>query len=99
MHGDVVGPVALDFILWLIPARMVCVSLEVNVARVHLSDRSADVPCLRIPGYVIADLEIPFDGIPPLIEVTVVPRAARLRSRPPCRRDDPLELNLLFQTV
>src|SRR2546429_8611806 len=57
MHGDVVGLVALDFILWLILARVVCVPFVINIFGVHLDDRPGDVSSLRVPGHVIADLE------------------------------------------
>src|SRR5256886_16918852 len=57
MHGDVVGLVALDFILWLILACVVRVPFVINIFGVHLDDRPGDVSSLRVPGHVIADLE------------------------------------------
>src|SRR5437763_3489949 len=57
MHGDVVGLVARDFILWLILACVVRVPFVLNIFRVHLDDRPGDVSSLRVPGHVIADLE------------------------------------------
>src|SRR5205823_941201 len=57
MHGDVVGLVALDFILWLILACVVNVPFVINIFGVHLDDRPGDVSSLRVPGHVIADLE------------------------------------------
>src|SRR5689334_10276422 len=57
VHRDVVGFVALDFILWLILARVVGVPFIVDVLGVHLDDRSADVPSLRVPDHVIADFK------------------------------------------
>src|SRR5205809_7688526 len=58
VQGDVVGLVALDFILWLSLARVVGVPFVINVFTVHLDDPPDDVPSLRVPGYVIAHLEI-----------------------------------------
>src|SRR5438309_12072166 len=68
MHGDVVGLVALDFILWLILARVVGVPFVIKAFRVHIDDRPADVPGLRVPGHVIADLECSLhDGSPRVV--------------------------------
>src|SRR5437773_10268147 len=58
VQGDVVGLVALDFILWLSLARVVGVPFVINVFRVHLDDFPADVPSLRVPGYVIVHFEL-----------------------------------------
>src|SRR6266566_4406115 len=58
MHGDVVGLVTLDFILWLILACVVRVPFVINIFGVHLDDRPGDVSSLRVPGHVIADLEL-----------------------------------------
>src|SRR5207247_3080179 len=58
VQGDVVGLVALDFILWLRLARVVGVPFVVNVFCVRLDDYPADVPSLRVPGHVLAYLEL-----------------------------------------
>src|ERR1043166_7674177 len=55
MHGNVVGLVTLNFILWLILARVVDVPFVINVCGVHLDDRPADVSGLGVPGYTIAE--------------------------------------------
>src|SRR5437667_11928698 len=67
VQGDVLGLVALDFILWLSLTRVVGVPFVINVFRVHLDDCPADVPSLRVPGYVIAHLELSLHDGPPRI--------------------------------
>src|SRR5438874_11307240 len=67
VQGDVIGLVALDFILWLSLARVVRVPFVINVLHVHLDDSPADVPSLRVPGYVIAHLELSLHDGPPRI--------------------------------
>jgi len=57
VHRNVVGHIALDFILRVGGARVVRISLVINVFRVHPYDLAADVPTLRVPGYLIADFE------------------------------------------
>ena len=57
MHRDVVGLVALDFILWIILARVMGMPLVIGVFGVHLDDLAADMAGLRVPGHVIADFE------------------------------------------
>jgi hypothetical protein len=48
MHRDVVGLVALDFILRIFLARVVCITFVSNIFCVHLNDPAADVPGLRV---------------------------------------------------
>jgi hypothetical protein len=57
VHRDMVGLVALDFILRVFLDRVVCIPFLSNIFGVHLNDLAADVPGLRIPGHVIADLK------------------------------------------
>lgn len=57
MHGDMIRPVALDFILRLIPGGMTRVALVVRILRMDLDDPAADMPGLGIPGDVIALFE------------------------------------------
>src|SRR5512135_630343 len=67
MHGDVVGLVALDFILRIILARVVQMPLEINIFCMHLGDLAADLPGFRVPGHMITDLEfLRHDGSPPI---------------------------------
>jgi hypothetical protein len=68
MHRDVVGLAALDFILRIILARVMSVSLVVNVFGMHFDDLAADMAGLRVPGHVIADFE-PFRHYEPPIAV------------------------------
>jgi hypothetical protein len=50
--------IALDLILRVIRARVMCVALVVNVFGVHPYDFPADPTDLGIPAYVIADFKI-----------------------------------------
>src|SRR5262245_1172776 len=58
VQGDVVGLLALDLVLRVVLARMVDVSLPVHVFRMHLDDPAADASGLRVPGHMIAHLEL-----------------------------------------
>jgi hypothetical protein len=68
MHRYVFGLVALDFILRIILARVMSVSLVVDVFGMHFDDLAADMAGLRVPGHVIADFE-PFRHHEPPIAV------------------------------
>src|ERR1044071_1539644 len=57
VQGDMVGLVALDLVLRLVPAGMVDIALVVHVLGVHPDDAAADPPGLGIPADVIAALE------------------------------------------
>jgi hypothetical protein len=57
VHRNVLGPATPDFILWIVIARMVHVSLIYDVTCMHLDDRAADLTGLRVPGHPIADFE------------------------------------------
>ena len=57
VHCDVVGLVALDFILRIFLAGVVRISFVVDIFYVHLDDLAADMSGLRIPCHVIADFE------------------------------------------
>src|SRR5450759_3540554 len=68
VHCDMVGFVALDFILWIIGTRVVRVSLVIRIFCMNLDDLAADVTGLRVPGHVIANFEIcSHDGISSVI--------------------------------
>jgi len=67
VYRDVVGLVALDFILGLFLARVVCIPFVIDIFCVHLNDRAADVPGLRVPCHMITDAKFPrHAGLPPL---------------------------------
>jgi hypothetical protein len=68
MHRDVVGLVTLDFILWLILACMMRVPLVINIFCMHPDDSSADVSSFRVPGHVIANLELARNDGSPLMD-------------------------------
>jgi hypothetical protein len=57
MHRDVIGLAALDFILRIVLARVMGISLVIDVVRMNFDDRAADMAGFRIPGHVIADFE------------------------------------------
>lgn len=70
MHCNMVSLIALDLILRIIFAGMMRVPLVVEIFRMHLDDPAADVPGLRIPGDVIAELEFLWhDGLPPVFRL------------------------------
>jgi hypothetical protein len=68
MHRDVFGLAALDFILRIIFARVVSVSLVINVLCMHFDDRAADMASLGVPRHLIAHFE-PFRHHKPAITV------------------------------
>lgn len=78
VERDVVGLVALDFILWRVLARVMGVTLVSNVSCVHPDDRAANVPGLGVPGHMIANFEsLCHDGTPPELRAPAIegPRA------------------------
>src|SRR5579864_6886213 len=87
VHGDVVGLVALDFILRIIRRRVVRISLVIRIFRMNLDDLAADMTGLRVPGHVIPDLEfLCHDGTPPVTllstRIDVSRSSVTLRWRP-----------------
>jgi len=52
-----IGLLAFDFILRLVRAGVMRVSLIVHVARMDFDDPAADVPGLGIPGHMVANLK------------------------------------------
>ena len=58
VQRDVVALVTLDFILRLVLAGVMSVALIGNVLGVFLDNRSADMPRLGVPRYVITDLQV-----------------------------------------
>jgi hypothetical protein len=57
VHGDVVGLVALDLVLGLVPAGVAPVAFPIEIRGVNFDDRAADGPGFRIPADTIPDLE------------------------------------------
>lgn len=49
--------VALDFVLRVVPTRVVDITLIVSVARMHPNDTTTDPTRFGIPGHVITDFE------------------------------------------
>jgi len=57
VHGDMIGLAALDFVLRRFRARVMRVTLVLDVLRMNSDDRAADTPGLRVPADLIAVLE------------------------------------------
>ena len=57
VHGDVIGLVALDFVLRVFNAAMADVTLVGRVAGMHFHDMATDLAGFRIPAHVVANLE------------------------------------------
>src|SRR4249920_3155500 len=57
VEGDVIGLVALDFILRLVWGGTVNVTFVIDGSSMHFDDFSAHPPGFRIPAHVIANLE------------------------------------------
>src|SRR5215471_14337457 len=58
VQSDMVGLVALNFVLRLVLARVMHVTFVTHVLRVRLYDSAADSSCLGIPTHVVADLKV-----------------------------------------
>jgi len=68
VHRDVLGLVALDFILWIIRARVMRVSLVIGILGMNPDDLAADMTRLRVPGHVIANFEFSsHDGVSSIV--------------------------------
>ena len=57
VQGDVIGLVALDFVLRLVRGGTVNVALVIDILSMDFDDFSAHPPGFRIPAHVIADFE------------------------------------------
>jgi hypothetical protein len=67
VHRDVIGLIALDFILRIIRAGVMSVSLVIGVSCMDLDDPAADMTGFGVPRHVIANLEFRgHDGCPQL---------------------------------
>src|SRR5208282_3107366 len=78
MHRDVLGLVALDFTLWIIRARMMSVTLVIDVFCMHLDDLAADMAGLRVSGHVIAYFEFcGHDELPSVISACTFDETAK----------------------
>lgn len=58
VEGDMIRLAALDFVLWIVRARMVLIALDLELANMDADDRAADAPRLGIPAHPIMDIEI-----------------------------------------
>jgi hypothetical protein len=57
VQSDMIGFVALDFVLWIILARVVDVASVIQVLGVNTRDAAANPASLRVPAQVITDFE------------------------------------------
>src|SRR5215470_6781345 len=64
VHRDVVGLVALDFVLRVILAGVMRVPFVIDISGMHFDNLAADAAGLRVPGHMIADLEFGHAGSP-----------------------------------
>ena len=57
MHGDVIGFIAFNFILWFIVTRMNGIALELNLRRNDPNDPTTDWASFRLPTDMVADVK------------------------------------------
>jgi len=57
MHGDMVGFIALDFILWLLGIGVMGVSFVIHVSLMDLDNPAADASGLGIPADAVANFK------------------------------------------
>jgi hypothetical protein len=60
MHGDVVGLIAFDFVLWIVWAGMMGIPLVIYVFRMNSDNSTGDASGLGIPGDMISNFETLF---------------------------------------
>jgi hypothetical protein len=64
MHGDVIGLVALNFVLRIVFAGVMSVTFVIEIFGMHFDNGAADPAGLRVPNYMISDLEPLFHRSP-----------------------------------
>src|SRR5256885_13470349 len=79
VQGDVIGLVALDFILWILRCSTVDVAFIIDGSLVHFNDFSTHTSGFRIPAHMIANLER-FGHSPVLVPYGKATRNARRAS-------------------
>src|SRR5437016_9435649 len=65
MHGDVIGPIALDLVLGFLFAGMAWMSLVHRLMRVDLDDPAAHAASFGIPAHMVADFELHAHALAP----------------------------------
>jgi hypothetical protein len=82
MHRDMVGLVALDLVLRFFIARVMGITFPKNVFGMHLGDFSTDMASLRVPRYVVSNLEslrhIAPPRFVPVIQVDIMTEAVAI---------------------
>jgi len=82
VHRDVIGLIAFDFILRIIRAGVVRMSLVIYISCMHLNDLAADASCFGVPGHVVADFELfRHGGLSPVSVALTVRRITQQRRR------------------
>lgn len=62
MYGNVIGFVAFYFVLRMVRGAVVGIAFPLEVTRMDLADRAADVAGFRVPADVIANFEFDAHG-------------------------------------
>jgi hypothetical protein len=57
VQGDVIGLIALNFVLGVVLAGVMSITFVIQIFGVHFHNLAADPASLRVPDYAIADLE------------------------------------------
>ena len=66
VEGDMIRLAALDLVLWIVRARVVGITFDLELASMLAGDRAADSPRLGIPAHAIMDLEALRHGLDPM---------------------------------
>src|SRR6516225_9820172 len=73
VQSDVIGLIALNFILGVVLAGVMSIALIVQIFGVHFHNLAGDPASLRVPDYAIADLESLFHPGSPVSRQTSAP--------------------------
>jgi len=57
MEGNVIGLIALNFVLGIVLAGVMSITFVIQIFGVHVNNLAADPVSLRVPDYAITDLE------------------------------------------
>jgi hypothetical protein len=67
VQGDVIGLIALNFVLGVVLAGVMSITFVIQIFGVHFHNLAADPASLRVPDYAIADLETLFHRSPAVL--------------------------------
>ena len=71
VHRDMIGFVTFDLVLWIVPAAVARIAFPAEIRRVDFADLAADLPCFRISGHMVANLEGRAHDLSPLQVLSV----------------------------